>query len=76
MTIAQNNLAISLLFSGEEAYGRYFDLYAHHTAYTNLKNIGKPPTYLRYLDILASAEYGLLHQELPKETRNSKEYDE
>ncbi|OCB84850.1 hypothetical protein A7U60_g8071 [Sanghuangporus baumii] len=67
---------ISLLFSGEEAYGRYLDLYTHHTAYANLKNIGKPPSYLRYLDILAATEYGLLHQELPIETRHSREYED
>ncbi|EJD01568.1 uncharacterized protein FOMMEDRAFT_126603 [Fomitiporia mediterranea MF3/22] len=66
---------ISLLFSGEEAYGRYLDLYTHHSAYTNLKNLKRRPTYLQYLDILAMAEHGLLHQEVPIETRHSKEYE-
>ncbi|KAG6809426.1 hypothetical protein H0H92_000297 [Tricholoma furcatifolium] len=59
----------------EEGYGKYVDLYAHHTAYTNLKNIGKRPGYLQYLDILLSAQSGLVHSELPKETRHSKDYE-
>ncbi|KAL1735907.1 RNA splicing factor PRP9 [Schizophyllum commune] len=66
---------ISLLFSGEESYGKYVDLYAHHVAYTNLKNIGKRPGYLQYLDILLAAPNGLIHQNIPKETRLSKDYE-
>ncbi|KAF5388078.1 hypothetical protein D9615_000582 [Tricholomella constricta] len=66
---------ISLLFSGEEAYGKYVDLYANHTAYTNLKNIGKRPGYLQYLDLLLAAQNGPVHQDLPKETRFSKDYE-
>jgi len=66
---------ISLLFSGEEAYGKYVDLYAHHTAYSNLKNIGKRPGYLQYLDLLLAAQNGLVHHDLPKETRLSKDYE-
>ncbi|KAF4619400.1 hypothetical protein D9613_005125 [Agrocybe pediades] len=66
---------VALLFSGEEAYGRYLDLYANHTAYNNLKNIGKRPGYLQYLDILLSAQNGLLHSDLPKETRFTKDYE-
>lgn len=69
------SLAVSLLFSGEESYGRYFDLYLHHTAYCNLKNINKRPSYLQYLDILSTSEHGLIHQELPTETRTSKDYE-
>ncbi|KAF8076610.1 hypothetical protein FPV67DRAFT_1559042 [Lyophyllum atratum] len=66
---------ISLLFSGEEAYGKYVDLYAHHTAYSNLKNIGKRPGYLQYLDLLLAAQNGLVHEDLAKETRFSKDYE-
>ena len=64
------------MFSGEEAYGRYMDLYVHHTVYINLKNINRRPSYLQYLDLLAASEHGLLHQEVPKETRFSKDYEE
>lgn len=63
------------MFSGEEAYGRYCDLYRNHTAYTNLKNIGKRPGYLQYLDLLLAAGDSPLHHDLPKETRFSKEYE-
>ncbi|KIJ70154.1 hypothetical protein HYDPIDRAFT_121637 [Hydnomerulius pinastri MD-312] len=66
---------ISLLFSGEEAYGKYVDLYANHTAYNNLKNIAKRLPYLQYLDVLLAAEGGSLHHELPRETRRSKDYE-
>ncbi|KAG6833955.1 hypothetical protein H0H87_007966 [Tephrocybe sp. NHM501043] len=66
---------ISLLFSGEEAYGKYVDLYAHHTAYSNLKNIGKRPGYLQYLDLLLGAQLGPVHRDLPKETRFSKDFE-
>ncbi len=48
------DLAISLLFSGEEGYGRYLDLYAHHTAYNNLKGLNKRLAYLQYLDVLCA----------------------
>ncbi|KAJ7228452.1 hypothetical protein GGX14DRAFT_612933 [Mycena pura] len=65
---------ISLLFSGEEAYGKYVDLYANHTAFTNLRNIGKRPGYLQYLDLLLLAESGLVHRDLTKEMRFSKDY--
>lgn len=63
------------MFSGEEAYGKYVDLYANHAAYNNLKNIRKRPGYLQYLDILLAAQDAPLHQELPKDTRLSKEYE-
>ena len=67
--------AIALLFSGEEAYGKYVDLYTNHTAYNNLKNIGKRLGYLQYLDSLLSAQNGPVHRELPKETRLTKDYE-
>jgi splicing factor 3A subunit 3 len=64
-----------LLFSGEEGYGRYLDLYTNHTSYCNLKNIGKRPGYLQFLDILLAAENNLVHSDLPKETRFSKDFE-
>ncbi|EEB94720.1 hypothetical protein MPER_06422, partial [Moniliophthora perniciosa FA553] len=67
--------SISLLFSGEEAYGKYLDLYAHHVAYTNLKNIGKRPGYLQYLDLLIGSLNDPVHQELPKEARFTKDFE-
>jgi len=66
---------ISLLFSGEEAYGKYLDLYANHTAYNNLKNIGKRPGYLQYLDLLLASQDGPVNQDLSKETRFTKDYE-
>jgi splicing factor 3A subunit 3 len=69
------SLAVALLFSGEEAYGKYVDLYTNHTAYNNLKNIGKRLGYLQYLDVLLLAQNGSVHRELPKETRLTKDYE-
>ena len=69
------SLATALLFSGEEAYGKYLDLYANHTVYTNLKHIGKRPGYLAYLDLLLEAQNGPVHQELTKEARCTKDYE-
>ncbi|KAJ7178925.1 hypothetical protein C8R46DRAFT_1071897 [Mycena filopes] len=66
---------ISLLFSGEEAYGKYVDLYANHTAYNNLKNIGKRPGYLQYLDLLLLSQTGQVHRDLCKDTRFSKDFE-
>ena len=68
-------VAIALLFSGEEAYGKYLDLYVNHTAYNNLKNIGKRPGYLQYLDLLLAAQSNPVHSELPKETRFTKDFE-
>ncbi|KIK67837.1 hypothetical protein GYMLUDRAFT_1014043 [Collybiopsis luxurians FD-317 M1] len=65
----------AVLFSGEEAYGKYLDLYANHTAYTNLKLIGKRPGYLAYLDLLLEAHNGPVHRELSKEARFTKDYE-
>ena len=67
--------AVALLFSGEEGYGRYLDLHANHTSYCNLKNIGKRPGYLQYLDILLAAENNPVHSDLPNETRFSKDFE-
>ncbi|KAI0034117.1 hypothetical protein K488DRAFT_77483 [Vararia minispora EC-137] len=66
---------IANLFSGEEAYGKYLDLYANHVVYNNLKNISRRLGYLHYLDTLLQAEDGPVHSELPNEIRLSKDYD-
>jgi splicing factor 3A subunit 3 len=63
------------MFSGEEVYGKYLDLYANHTAYNNMKNIGKRVGYLQYLDALLLAENGPIHTDIPKETRLSRDYE-
>lgn len=67
--------AIALLFSGEESYGRYLDLYANHSQYNNLKHINKRIPYLQYLDVLAEAKDGFVHRDIPKATRGSKDYE-
>lgn len=41
---------VDAMFSGEEAYGRYFDLHACHESYINLPNV-KRLGYLQYLQI-------------------------
>ncbi|KIY73801.1 hypothetical protein CYLTODRAFT_428350 [Cylindrobasidium torrendii FP15055 ss-10] len=72
---AEEDLAISLLFSGEEAYGKYLDLYANHSTYCNIKHVTRRPGYLQYLDLLLSAQNGPIHQELPKEARFTKDFE-
>jgi splicing factor 3A subunit 3 len=67
--------AIALLFSGEEGYGKYLDLYANHTAYNNLKNVGKRPGYLQYLDLLLAAQNTPVHSDLSRETRSTKDFE-
>ncbi|PSS35421.1 hypothetical protein PHLCEN_2v1576 [Hermanssonia centrifuga] len=66
---------IALLFSGEEQYGKYLDLYANHTTYSNLKNLGKRLGYLQYLDVLLASQSVTVHSELPKECRLSRDYE-
>ena len=70
-------IAIALLFSGEESYGRYLDLYSSHTTFCNIKNVGKRPTYLQYLDILLAPATNNepLHHDLSKEARFTKDYE-
>lgn len=68
-------LAIALLFSGEEQYGKYLDLYANHSTYNNLKNIGKRLGYLQYLDVLLAAQSVTVHSELPKDCRLTRDYE-
>jgi splicing factor 3A subunit 3 len=41
---------VDLMFSGEEAFGRFFDLHTSHEAYINLPNV-KRLTYLQYLEV-------------------------
>lgn len=73
--VVLNLPAVALLFSGEEAYGRYLDLYANHTTYNNLKHIGKRLAYLQYLDALLAAQSGPVHSELPIECRLTRDYE-
>ena len=68
-------LAIALLFSGEESYGKYLDLYANHTTYNNLKHIDKRLGYLQYLDVLLASASAPVHSELPKECRLTRDYE-
>src|SRR6266404_5990664 len=67
--------AVANMFSGEEVYGRYLDLHANHTAYNNLKNVGKRLGYLQYIDALLHAENGPIHGDAPKDTRFSRDYE-
>ncbi|KAJ3556106.1 hypothetical protein NM688_g2207 [Phlebia brevispora] len=66
---------IALLFSGEEQYGKYLDLYANHTTYNNLKKISKRLGYLQYLDVLLASQSVTVHSELPKDCRLSRDYE-
>ena len=70
-----HHVAIALLFSGEEQYGKYLDLYANHTAYNNLKHIGRRLGYLQYLDTLLAAQNSQVHSELPKECKLGRDYE-
>lgn len=45
------------MFSGEEAYGRYFDLIIPHEMFQNLPNIKRAP-YIQYLDVFDNFLYG------------------
>ena len=72
---SSSSSAIAMLFSGEETYGKYLDLYTNHTTYNNLKKIDKRLGYLQYLDVLMLAESGPVHRELSKETRLTKDYE-
>ena len=69
------SIAIGNLFSGEESYGKYLDLYAHHTAYSNLRHAPKRVAYLQYLDVLIYAQNGTVHSELPRECRITRDYE-
>jgi splicing factor 3A subunit 3 len=44
---------VDYMFSGEEAFGRFFDLHSAHEAYLNLPGV-KRLTYLQYLEVFDS----------------------
>ena len=46
----QQPTLVDTMFSGEEGFGRFFDLNANYEAYVNLPGI-KRPTYLQYLEV-------------------------
>lgn len=46
-------MEIDTMFSGEEGYGRYLDLMAHHEQYLNLPG-AKRINYIQYLDVFDS----------------------
>jgi splicing factor 3A subunit 3 len=46
---AQNSVVDSM-FTGEEAFGRFFDLHSSHESYLNLQNV-KRLSYLQFLDV-------------------------
>lgn len=48
---------VDSMFSGEEAFGRYFDLHTCHEEYVNLPNV-KRLAYLQYLQIFDNFEPG------------------
>ncbi|KAK3377570.1 hypothetical protein B0H63DRAFT_417135 [Podospora didyma] len=48
---------VDTLFSGEEAYGRYFDLLGCHENYLNLPN-AKRHAYIQYLDVFDNFQPG------------------
>ncbi len=69
-------VAVALLFSGEETFGRYLDLYTHHNAYNNLKGLPRHISYAQYLDLLASVqEDGVVHKELSSTIKAAKDYE-
>lgn len=48
---------VESMFSGEEAYGRFFDLHNCHDAYLNLPNV-KRLSYLQYLEVFDNFQPG------------------
>ncbi|KAF2090898.1 hypothetical protein K490DRAFT_34467 [Saccharata proteae CBS 121410] len=46
------NMVVDNMFTGEEAYGRFFDLTSHFDSYMNLPGVKdtRRPTYIQYLD--------------------------
>ncbi|KAK4227561.1 hypothetical protein QBC38DRAFT_416445 [Podospora fimiseda] len=48
---------VESMFSGEEAYGRYFDLHSCHESYLNLPN-AKRIAYIQYLDVFDNFQPG------------------
>ncbi|KAG8986623.1 hypothetical protein FRB90_003876, partial [Tulasnella sp. 427] len=67
---------VALLFSGEESFGRYLDLYLSHTAYNNLKNLPRHISYVQYLDLLAQVQKdSVLHRDLAQDIKLTKDYE-
>ncbi|KAL2269669.1 hypothetical protein VTJ83DRAFT_1853 [Remersonia thermophila] len=52
-----NPYIVDSMFSGEEAFGRFFDLHACHDAYLNLPN-AKRLGYMQYIDIFDKFQPG------------------
>jgi len=75
LLVSHEFLEIGNLFSGEESYGKYLDLYANHTAYNNLRHVPKRVAYLQYLDVLIYAQNGAVHEELPRDCRITRDYE-
>ncbi|KIO17790.1 hypothetical protein M407DRAFT_227443 [Tulasnella calospora MUT 4182] len=76
MDVEENEDTVALLFSGEESFGRYLDLYQSHSAYNNLKNIPRHISYVQYLDLLAKIkDDGVLHADLAQDIKLSKDYE-
>ncbi|KAK3948726.1 hypothetical protein QBC32DRAFT_350855 [Pseudoneurospora amorphoporcata] len=48
---------VESMFSGEEAYGRFFDLHASHESYLNLPNVKRLP-YMQYLEVFDNFQPG------------------
>ncbi|KXX73940.1 Pre-mRNA-splicing factor sap61 [Madurella mycetomatis] len=48
---------VDSMFSGEEAYGRFFDLHSSHDAYLNLPG-AKRLAYMQYLDVFDNFQVG------------------
>ncbi|KAG8884070.1 hypothetical protein FRB97_005292 [Tulasnella sp. 331] len=71
-----NEDPVALLFSGEESFGRYLDLYAHHSQYNNFKTLPRHVSYVQYLDALSKVlDEKTLHQELSSTIKLSKDYE-
>ncbi|KAG8907011.1 hypothetical protein FRB99_005531 [Tulasnella sp. 403] len=67
---------VSLLFSGEESFGRYLDLYTAHALYNNLKGLPRHVSYISYLDTLSKVKDDrVIHNELSTEIKLSKDYE-
>jgi len=50
------SVEVDNMFTGEEAYGRYFDLQASHEKFINLPGMKRRPNYLQYLDTFDTFE--------------------
>ncbi|KAG8949278.1 hypothetical protein FRC04_008880 [Tulasnella sp. 424] len=76
LDVGENEDTVALLFSGEESFGRYLDLYQSHSAYNNLKNLPRHISYVQYLDILAKIkDDGVLHADLAQDIKLTKDFE-